>query len=53
MHGSNYAGLAIFGSSFNNFYMPSNICLIDIDDFQSSSSFKMDKHTVPEGYILG
>lgn len=49
--GSYYAGLSILGSSFNNFYIPSRIYLIDILAFQSSSSFKILKQTVPE-YII-
>ncbi len=43
----------MFGSSFKSFYIPSNIYFIEIEDFQSSSSFNILKQTVPDGYILG
>ena len=33
--------------------MPKSNCLTEIELFQSSSSFKMLKHTVPDGYTLG
>lgn len=48
-----WAGLSMFGSSLSNFWTPSKICLTVMWGFQSSSSFKIDKQTVPEGYMLG
>ena len=51
--GSYCAGLWIFGSSFKSFWMPVRICFTDMDDFQSSSSFRILRQTVPDGYILG
>lgn len=47
--GSCWAGLSIFGSSFNSFWTPNKICLTVIFAFQSYSSFRIDKHTVPDG----
>ena len=33
--------------------MPSRMALIVMAGFQASSSFRMDKQTVPDGYTLG
>lgn len=44
-----WAGLSMFGSSFKSFWIPNNICLMVMCGFQSSSSFKIDRQTVPEG----
>ena len=43
----------MFGFLANIFYIPSNIYLTDNEDFQSSSSFKILKQTVPDGYTFG
>ncbi len=47
------AGLSMFGSSFNSFCIPNKICLTVMFGFQSYSSFNIDKHTVPDGYMFG
>ena len=52
-NGSCCAGLSIFGSSFNNFWIPNSICFTVMCGFQSYSSFKIDRQTVPEGYMFG
>jgi len=41
-----------FGS-FKRSWIPSKICLMVMAGFHPSSSFKMDRHTVPEGYTFG
>jgi hypothetical protein len=51
--GSYWAGLFMLGSSLKSFWIPSKRVLIEIFGFQSSSSFKILKQTVPEGYTLG
>lgn len=38
----------MLGSSLSSFWMPKRISFTFIVDFQSSSSFKIDRHTVPD-----
>ena len=49
MQGSNWAGEEILGSSLSSFWIPSRIYFTLIEDFQSSSSFRIDRQTVPDG----
>ena len=46
------AGDSGFGSSKSD-WMPSNISLIVIAGFQPSSSLRIERQTVPEGYTFG
>jgi len=48
LNASAWAGDSGFGSSRSD-WIPSRISLIVIAGFQPSSSFKMDRQTVPEG----
>lgn len=43
----------MFGSSLRSFWIPNTIVFIEMLGFQSSSSFKILKQTVPEGYTFG
>ena len=51
--GSSYAGDLKFGSSFKSFWIPVKIFFKVIPGLQSSSSLRILRHTVPDGYILG
>ena len=43
----------MLGSSFKSFWIPNNICFTVMCGFQSYSSFKMERQTVPDGYMFG
>lgn len=43
----------MLGSSLRSFCTPIKIYLTDMELFQSSSSLRMLRQTVPEGYMLG
>mmetsp|Transcript_16978 Transcript_16978/g.19299 ORF Transcript_16978/g.19299 Transcript_16978/m.19299 type:complete len:108 (+) Transcript_16978:1033-1356(+) len=51
-YGSPCAGLLGLGLSSNS-CMPRRICFKVMEGLQSSSAFRIDKHTVPDGYTLG
>jgi len=48
LYASAWAGESGFGSSSKS-WTPRRICLMVIAGFHASSSFRMDKQTVPEG----
>lgn len=52
LYASAWAGDSGLGSSRRS-WTPRRICLIVIAGFHASSSFRIDKQTVPEGYTLG
>lgn len=52
MYASACAGDSGFGSSRRS-WIPSRICLMVMAGLQASSSFKIDRQTVPEGYTFG
>lgn len=52
LYASACAGDSGFGS-FSKSCTPSRICLIVMAGFHASSSFRIDRQTVPEGYTLG
>lgn len=51
-YASSCAGLNGFGESRRS-CTPSRICLMVMPGFQASSSFRILRHTVPDGYTLG
>ena len=52
LYASAWAGDSGFGS-LRRSWMPSRICLTVMAGFHASSSFKIDRQTVPEGYTFG
>jgi hypothetical protein len=52
LYASAWAGDSGFGSS-RRAWMPRRICLMVIAGFQPSSSFRIERQTVPDGYTLG
>lgn len=52
LYASAWAGDSGLGS-FSKSWMPRRICLMVIAGFQPSSSFNIDRQTVPDGYTFG